>query len=726
MRKLLSMLLVAALSVQSFAVETIKVITPKGDVVSITVDGASTIVETPPVIPLIIPPTSQVKAPVGFNLDRPWESARDNIFTNMRYLSQKTAGMYGADGWPTGDFNLRVISNEDAGNAGTGVHYPADTGEYLFQAKGKGTVTAGGASVKSQAYDTATGITTAIVSRTDATQNMDIGMRGTSGPVTGINIWRPDYHNSTQMFTNEALRAIGKGVVCRLMNSMETNVHNLLLASRAEWTKADGILQWAERPKETDAFYTGAFGIPLSVCLKLCVAAGVSPYVNFSNYVGDDYLREAAKECRAIVPAGIPIYLAYSNETWQDTSRPDFWQGELIRKAAQSYTGTPSLQDPRYGGANYYYAGQRYTLMMAYKISDIFRAEYGDAEMGKTIRVVFECQSGNPALASDTLAWANAVYVDPPKHKLWGLMIAPYYGSGSIAATGTDAQIIDGIYAGQASKINFAVADQWANWEMRAYSTARTYDLHAGCYENGLEIGGPTNRANKFKVCYSPQAKGFTTTNVALVLAQGFDLYIQYKLTSAYGSYTHGATDDIRVLTNPRFEALAEAAATDPRRFELSMFDRAAGYYGVAPDSAVLGSGTGLRGTYSYTQGGVAKTLVRTDPVINFWYLNYDNGNAVPRTDILDNATKSWACVWDGQFVPEYTGEHKFTFEGKWAVLNFSINNQPVTTTNLTAGVPVPVKIDYKSLDKEGKVRFLCEAGGRKRLVKRSQLVPAQ
>lgn len=723
-RKLLALFLCAAL----FPAAQYNIVAQPGDTVTVTVPASN----TPPPIP-----PSKAKAPIGFNLDRPWESARDGIFTNLRYLSRFTAGAQGADGWPAGDFNLRVISNEDAGNAGTGVHYPKDTGEYLFQAKGKGTVYCAGASLKNlqtdpskpasfQSFDPATGITTAIITRTDSTQNMDVGMRGTPGPVTGINIWRPGYHNATQMFTNEVLAGLSKGVVARLMNSMETNVHNLLLASRAEWTKADGILQWAERPKETDPFYTGAFGLPLEVCLKLCVAAGVSPYINFSNYTDEDYWREAAKLCKQIIPAGTPIYLAYSNETWQDTSRPDFWQGELIRKAAQTYTGTPSLNDPRYGAANYYYAGQRYTLAMAYRISDIFRTEYGDAEMGKTIRVVFECQAGNPALASDTLAWANAVYPKPPAHYLYMYMIAPYYGSGSIAGTGTDAQIIDGIYAGQASKINFAVADPWANWEMRAYSTARTYGLKAGCYENGLEIGGPSNRANKFKVCYSPQSKGFTTTNVAVVLSQGFELYIQYKMTSAYGAYTHGATDDISVLTNPRFEALAEAAATDPRRFELAMFDRASSYYGVAPSNAVLGNGTGLRGTYTYTEKGAPKTLVRTDPVINLWYLNYDNGNAVPRLDVLDNATKSWGCTWEGQFIPEYTGEHKFTFEGKWASLGVMIDGKPTTTMNLTAGVAVPIKITFASLDKEGKIRALVTPpDGRKRMIKQSQLVPS-
>lgn len=698
---------------------TLPAVPQSGDTITLIVPGA-----TQP--PVVTPPVAEpvAKSPIGVNLDRPWESGRDNYFPDLFKLSRFTSGALGADGWPLGNWNVRAISNWEAANAGTGVRYPKDTGDYVFTAKGQGEVYCSGASVVSQSY--VNGVTMATIRRTDSTQDMDVGMRNCIGPVRDIRIWRPGYANSTQTFTNEIKAIVSTGVAFRGMNSMETNVDSDLLAARAAVVGADGKLDWADRPKLTDPNWTSPFGLPVELMIQLAKETGASPYINISNYASADYYTNLAKLCKAEIP-GIPVYLAPSNETWQ-RGRKDFYQGPQIEAEAKAYTGTPSLQDPAYGPANAWYASQRYTLVLAYKISDAFRSVYGNTEMGKTVRVLFECQSGQPALAADTLAWAWKVYPKPPKYYLWGLMSAPYYGA-SVSDTATKQQIIDGVFAGQSKKIAWdEVLPQenprrYHNPEAQYYSIAQAHELAWGCYEAGLDLRGP-NRANNIAVSYDAQAKDFTTANVAVCMAQGCQLYMYYKATSAYGAYTYGATDDATLLTNPRFAGLAQAAQTDPRRWEISAIDKAAGYFGVAPSTAVLGNGTGLKATYSYTENGTPKTFTRVDKLLNFWYQGYDTGGPFPRADILDNAHKSWSCVWEGKFVPEYTGAHTFSFDGKWGSLGVLINGQAITTINLAAGVPVPIKVTFSSMSGEGKLRAWVTTDGRKRIIKTSQLIP--
>ena len=679
-------------------------------------------VPVPPDPPVPEPPI--VKSPIGLNLDRPWESNRDMMFTDMFKLARYTSGTLGADGWPTGDFNLRVISNEEAANAGTGVHYPDDTGDYPFVAYGQGKVYAAGAHVEEQQYSG--GWTYATIRRDDNTKNMDIGMRDCVGPIRYIAIYRPGYGNLSGTFTNEIKAIVKSGVAFRCMNPEETNVDSDLLEARAKVVGPDNVMNWADRPKVSDQNWTSPFGVPVEIMVQLAKETGVSPYINITNYAGSDYWSNLAKLCHDEIPE-IPVYLAYSNETWQ-RGRKDFYQGTQVEAAAKAYLGTPSLQDPRYGGANEWYAAQRYTLAQTYKIADAFRAVYGDAAMNKTVRVVYECQSSQPALAADTLAWAWHVYPKPPSHYLWGLMSAPYYGS-DVADTGTKQEIIDGVWRGLNNKVGWLDTGRGVNsWECRYYSIAQAYNLKWGCYENSLDIGGTSNRANKFAACYDPEAEDFTIANIALCMANGCALYMYYKATSAYGEHTFGATDDATKLDNPRFAGIRRAAQTDPRRFELRKFDPARPItgIGISPANAFLGDGTGLKATYQYKENGVIKAHTRIDPVIQLWQVGYDTGCPVPRMDITDNAHKDWNVTWSGWFIPEYTGVHRISFEGSWASMTFTINGAIGSISQmLTAGTPVPISITMFSKSGEGKIRFWCEVDGVKRLVKTSQLRPA-
>lgn len=706
------------------AVDTVVKI-KSGDRVIVEVDSGTPLPPDPPVVPS----TPDAKTPVGVNIEWPWESNRSMYFTNLWKTARYTSGSVAADGWPTGDFNARVISVEDTSNAGSGAHFPSDTGTYTFKADGSGTVQVAGATITSQSL--VNGVLTATITRTNNTQNMDVGVRGATGPVRNIRLWRPGYTDGAGVFTNEFIGLVRQaGGVVRAMDFLETNVDASLLGARAAVVGSNGVLDWSERPKVTDATYTNVFGAPVELVFTLAQVAGVDPYITVSNYTGPDYWQGLAAYAKANLPVGRKIYLEFSNETWQ-SGNPGFYQGTQVVQAAAAYTGTPSLQDPRYGPANQWYAGQRYTLARTYQMSDVFRAAFGDAAMGSTVRAVFATQSSQPALAADTLSWAWHVYPKPPSWYLWGLMSAPYYGTPASTA-GTTQQILDGLWAGATDFVQWKYVDQWEKYKNKQacfYSVAQAYGLAWGCYEVGMDLGyDDVNRKNRIAVSYDPQMRGATLAHTALDLAQGCQLYTYFRLCDAYGRFTWGATDDARATNLPRYAALVEAKGIDPRRWECSVPDPATGYYGISPLTAVLGNGTGLRATYTWGTGGPSKTLVRVDRLLNIYYCTYDTGNPVPRTDLIYNEHKPWSCVWEGTFLPEYTGPHKFEFDKLGTLTAASLAGQNILTTPtvaLVAGTGVPVRIAYSSRESDALLRWWVTVDGRKRLVKTSQMVPA-
>ncbi|MBP7610949.1 MAG: hypothetical protein KA760_15740, partial [Steroidobacteraceae bacterium] len=105
--------------------------------------------------------------------------------------------------------------------------------------------------------------------------------------------------------------------------------------------------------------------------------------------------------------------------------------------------------------------------------------------------------------------------------------------------------------------------------------------------------------------------KDITLAHTVNAFANGASIWMQFTMTGAYGKHHWGLTDDVKVLTNPRYLGVLEAANTDPRRYEVGIVG--SGYWGVAPTTALLGPGTGLTGVYKWTEGNTPKTLTRVD-----------------------------------------------------------------------------------------------------------------
>lgn len=678
-----------------------------GDKLIITVQS-----DVPPEKP---PTTPASKAQIGVNLESAWESSRADYFADLYKLAQPTSG-FGrtADGWPSGDFGFRVISNVDAGNAGvTVVHYPKDVGDYTFTAKGRGTVGASGAQVVSQVYDAGTNTTAAIIRRTDSKLNMDVGMSGTTGPVRDIRIMRPGYAGRNVTFTDEFKLALAPFSVIRFMDWGVTNIDETKLAQYPAVLGANGMLDWAERPQVSAPNWTHLFGVPLDVMVQLCNETNKTMWYNVSHLTSPEFRTQLATYLATNLKT--PLIVEYSNEPWNHAR--GFYQYWQIQKMADDHIKagkTPKLDNPP---GDLHYTQQRYVLAQLIDLSATFRAAGV-----KNCKFVFGSQITQTSLFSDTLNWAARTYPNPVNTYIDMLAGAPYYGGDGT----TTAQLVDAIQSGLNDKTNWKFkndSELYMNKEPLMYSVAQAYGLEYVCYEGGLDISSDTNRQQTIGVNYDPRMKDITLAHTVNAFANGASLWMQFTMTGAYGKHHWGLTDDVKVLTNPRYLGVLEAANTDPRRYEVGIVGN--GYWGVAPTTALLGPGTGLTAVYKWTEGNTPKTLTRIDKVPQFAYINYQSANPVPRKDVTDNSHKSWSLELSGKFWPEYTGAYTFTFEGKWASLQATLDGKAIPgVVNLTAGVLVPINIKFASQSGEGTLRFFETVNGRKTIVKQSQLIP--
>jgi len=188
-----------------------------------------------------------------------------------------------------------------------------------------------------------------------------------------------------------------------------------------DWSTANNgppAVTWATRGTPRGLAISGSDGIALEYQIGLANAAGASPWFTVPLNADSDYQRRMAQMVHDQVPAGRPIYVELSNETWN-------YQFGQSRQLQQEGVAANLSENP-FQAAQYRYA-QRIIDMMA-----IWSKVYADRPRD-LVRVV-ATQAANPWVGEILMDWKNGAI----RNSVDAIAIAPYFTI-DLATGGTEA-----------------------------------------------------------------------------------------------------------------------------------------------------------------------------------------------------------------------------------------------------------------------------------------------
>ncbi len=188
-----------------------------------------------------------------------------------------------------------------------------------------------------------------------------------------------------------------------------------------DWSSANGnpaAVTWATRGQSRGISFGGTDGIALEYQIALTNRVGASPWFTVPLNADADYQRRMAQMIHDQVPAGRPVYVELSNETWNY----GFGQAHQSQKEGVA----ANLSENPFQAAQYRYA-QRIIDMMA-----IWSKVYADRPRD-LVRVV-ATQAGNPWVGEILMDWKNGAI----RNSVDAIAIAPYFTI-DLATGGTEA-----------------------------------------------------------------------------------------------------------------------------------------------------------------------------------------------------------------------------------------------------------------------------------------------
>lgn len=358
--------------------------------------------------------------------------------------STPTGGVVGTDalGNPTADFNLFV---QDGGWIQANTLMSGTNGTYRLSFRGQADLPAGhwGGSIQNKVYNESTNLTTADWVVTELQPTMQIQFRNTrrtsasplGSGVTEIQLRRPrtiggqDLYPAAQVFTDEFLAAHRRGTVLRMMDFTATNFNI--------------VERWADRRKVEELTYGDGQelgygwqgrGSPWEHAILLCNETDRDLWVNVPLKADDDYVRQLARLIKTQLEADRKVYVELSNEVWNF----GFLQHQQVRDKVDAELAANPASELNFDGAgvdgqgnkDYMLLVPRWWARRIMQVSDLFRAEFGEAAMMSRVRPLFETQA-----AWQHWIWAGLTFLDayynngtgnhvpsprPPHAYLWG------------------------------------------------------------------------------------------------------------------------------------------------------------------------------------------------------------------------------------------------------------------------------------------------------------------
>mgnify|MGYP002786896427 CR=1 FL=1 len=367
--------------------------------------------------------TTTRKYDIGVNIDFVGDYTSAKPFADaMRQHRHWGSATLDANFWPTQDGTVLVYHGLNTGD---------NHGTYKLYFNGQATVTSGEATISNMVYNSTTNRSTAdlVISQStnsqlfiNFTNTKRTSASATNTGVTNVKLMRPTFPGSTtayaedKIYTDQFIAALAPFSTLRTMDWSSTNSSEEQdWADRTLWTHARQI------PPSTNGKVYGWQGRPASweSIIMLANISNKDVWICVPHKATDDYVRQLARLFRdgnahtAPLNSNLKLYVEYSNEVWNWAGA--FQQTGEVRDLALA-KGFPLNFD---GVTDENKLWMRYKGLRTVEISNIFRQEFGNAQMMTRVRPLLMHQVGQPYQQSHVLQFIDRYYNKTDSRSNW-------------------------------------------------------------------------------------------------------------------------------------------------------------------------------------------------------------------------------------------------------------------------------------------------------------------
>ena len=653
------------------------------------------ITEPPPPLAVTIPDPVLPPAPPGTAQAR--EGKMGANIGNVRYYTRgmeyndlmRQAGGLGvvggswlgaakldADGWPSEDFSVTLMGGQKNTPNLDGVYTIVFKETALSRTKGQLRVSllASQGTLSAPVYDAPTGMTVISLTFPKGGDQMILSFAGTNGGVRDLKVLRPGVNwraADIPVFTDVFLKTMEPMSTLRYMDWTATNNFNF-------------PARWADRPtlQKTRAHQNltpGAHpGVPWERAIEMANATNTDMWVTVPTRADANYYTELAKLLKAKLKPNLKVYVEYSNEVWNGQfTQYHYMVGDTLPANDKYNVGNAVLEEANNPNLRWdetpskpldaLTLGTRIYAERLFRISEAFRAVFGDAEMITRVRPVLAWQVGTSGLMDRMIAYARRVYpartVDT---YLYAISTAPYFGMGSTtvpAPTTADPlktalkkrTEMDGWTVDQVITFlndTLLTLDTTTLFENSAY-VAKKHGLKWLAYEGGSDTFGPGSLTAKAQAHRDPRMKDLCLKNIRDFQKAGGDLFMYF--TSGVGDWTtqYGAWPLEEYLVPGKLSYKSQCVAT--ASYEAPQTPTLRHQVGVAFDAAELVGSYLAVGSPGYLNNrgwwvqDQLRDYVVTSPTAACYSLkvmaNFGSGGTRPKFDVLINSTSKLAGI---------------------------------------------------------------------------------
>ena len=479
------------------------------------------------------------------------------------------SGALGADGWPTGPASLIVA---------TPPGYAARPQPYKLSFTGDASLRVVGATLSNLVFSG--GVTTAdllITTGPGATNpresdNVQLtfgARRDAGGGVRDLRIMRPG-HAPAEIFAQDFLQAISVFSTLRLMP---------WLGPGNGQVNSNTDREWANRTPPGYAVqsgYNGGNGAAWEYVVLLANATGKDVWISIPYHASDDYITKLAQlfkygsdgvnpytapQANPVYPplaTGRAVYIEWVNEVWNgayETTRLNYQDAQ-----AELDGGDP--HHLRYVPAdNIYEYGWRRVGYQIARVSNLFRAVVGDADMMSRFRPVLARQLTYYDTYDQPLGYLEGVYGPGNAFGNPGLPVSHYlYGLAGNA-------YLDDVPGPTATDLAAQMRAYLATDLLPAFSWGRARASGLGlrflAYEGGQHLLPVTGAAGaKAGFQSDPRMRDILVELMHAWQTSGLDLFNYYTLAGNWGEFGYwGLSPDITNRTGPKWDAVHQVAA---------------------------------------------------------------------------------------------------------------------------------------------------------------------
>jgi len=452
--------------------------------------------------------------PLGMNLDKQDVEATSQVFVDAIKSSRQFGSVtnswdmsvpLNANGWPTTDFGVVVFNT-----------IPHGYGTYSLSFTGSAHISGNGSSapvtISNVSYNSGTNTTTAQVtlpSNSSGLDSLDLEFTHTSGPgLTNVQLIRPGYAaNTTQVFSTAFINALAPFGTLRYKDFLQTDNNPLV--------------NWSDRPHESDAQQTSSRGVALGYVIALANQTGKDIWLNIPEGATDDYITQMAEFFKTnLTNPNIHIYLEYSNEVWNSLFQAH--TANLNAALAEGNAGPCQLND--YGatpdsppGTAYHYWAWRRVAYQSMHIGQIFNSVFGQGN--SQVRPVLSGDIYATLGMQDSLQWIQKYY-GTPSQLFYGIAGSQYaslnYAGSSNLGNLTVSQTLSVESAAMTQKIQQFSANMIYNGVMSTSpnyaALANYYGLQNTAYEGGPDTAWGAPLANMISANNDPQMGTLVTS----------------------------------------------------------------------------------------------------------------------------------------------------------------------------------------------------------------------